>query len=116
MPWMTLLAASTTEVFIPAGPWDSASGISGAKALGELRGQFGNAQVRAAVQLANDVRSPDAATAIGTATSTNGPIDPTQASVSSSGKTYIRPGWLVSLSSGGTLAGLAVSGTITYEY
>ena len=115
LPPMTLVATSTTEVFIPAGEWQSSVGIVSAKAWGELRGLNGAAQARPAVQLANDTRSPDAAIGIGTALASNGMFDPATASVSTGSKQSIRPGWLVSLSGGSTLATVSVIGTLVLE-
>ncbi len=112
LEWMTLAAISTTAVFIPCGDWDLASGIVSAKAWGELRGRNGEFQLQPAVQTCNDVRNPDSATAIGNVINTNGPIDPAAANVSTDTKTYIRPGWLVALGQGSTLATGAACGFI----
>ncbi len=112
---MTLVAVGTAEVFIPAGEWTSAAGVLAAKAWGELSGLNGNCQARPAVQLANDIRSPDAALGIGAVKTANGVLDPTTLSLTTGSKASIRPGWLVSLSSGQTLASVSVLGTIVFE-
>ncbi len=112
---MTLAAVSTTEVAIPAGEWTLAAGVTAVKAWGEVRGVNGNAQVRAGVQLANDRRSPETTVGIGNVKASNGMIDPALAQVTSGDREWIRPVWLVSLSSAGSLATLSVIGTLVLE-
>ncbi len=112
---MTLVAIGTTEVFIPAGDWTSAAGVLAAKAWGELSGLNGNCQARPAVQLANDTRSPDGALGIGAVKTANGVVDPATLSLTTGNKAWIRPGWVVSLSSGQALASVSVIGTIVFE-
>lgn len=116
LPPMTVATTvSATEVFIPAGEWESAAGVVSAKAWGEVRSLNGGLKVRPAVQLTNDVRSPDSALPIGGQTAADGVIDPAAATVASAGKLWIRVGWLVQLTSGSTLASAAVMGTVVLE-
>lgn len=115
--WMGLAATSVTEVFIPAGGWENAGNVTGGRGWGELRGRTGNFQVKPAVQLANDVRSPGAATAVGSALSADGVSDPGAVTALSTGASrYIRVGWLVSLTSGSTLGFGAAAGTVELIY
>ena len=113
LEWGGYAAISTTEVFIPCGGWESAAHVSSARGWGELRGKTGSFQAKPAVQLANDVRSPGAATAVGAAISADGVSDPSSyVSLSTGGSRYIRVGWLVSLTAGSTLATGSVAGLV----
>jgi len=117
LAWMGCVAVSATEVFIPAGPWLSAANVTAAKGWGELRGRTGNFQAKPAVQLANDVRSPGSAIQVGAAITSDGVSDPSgNTAVSSGTSKYVRVGWLVSLTSGSTLAGGALAGTVELTF
>ncbi len=107
-------AIATGSVFVPSGGWEDISGITAARATGEMRGRTGNMQVQAAVQTANDIRSPDTpAIGIGAIMNTDGVGDPTgETAISSGAKQFIRPGWLVSLTSGATLAFAVACGEV----
>jgi hypothetical protein len=113
MEWSGYAAASTTKVFVPAGPWQPADNVTAAKGWRELRGKTGNFQAEPAVQVANDVRSPGAATAVGSALTADGVSDPNgHVVVTTASSKYIRPGWLVSLTSGTTLAFGSLAGVV----
>lgn len=118
MGWSGYSAISTTEVFIPVGGWVSTANLSGARGWGELRGKTGSFQAKPAVQVANDVRSPGTATAVGTAISTDGVSDPNGVvSVTNAGSTkYARAGWLVSLTAGTTLGTGNLAGVVELIY
>ena len=118
LPWTTLAAVSTVAVFVPSGAWESAAGVTGARASGEMRGKNGNAQAQPAVQVANDQRSPGAATGIGSTMTNDGVTDPVNpsTSLSTDGVKYLRTGWLVSLISGSNLATASVAGVIELLY
>jgi hypothetical protein len=117
MIWTGYSAISTTEVFIPAGPWASAANVSGARGHGEMRGKTGNFQARPAVQVANDTRSPGTATAVGSGLAADGVSDPNGITALTTGSSkYIRPGWLVSLTSGTTLGTAQLGGAIDLIY
>lgn len=114
MGWMTVAAASTTPVFIPATEWGDALGVALAKGWGEARGRNGNVTATPAVQFANDPRNASGAgTAVGATLSADGVSDPNgNTTVSSGSNKYVRGGWNVALSSGTTLATMTVSGVI----
>lgn len=118
LQWQTVAANSATAYFQPGGPWREAAGITGARSNAEMRGRNGNAQAQAAVQTANDIRNPDTpAIGVGAAMTADGVSDPNgETSIASGTKRYIRSGWLVSLTSGSTLATAAVGGEIEYLY
>jgi hypothetical protein len=113
MAWSGYNAASASDVFIPAGPWISAANITAAKGYGELRGRTGNFQIKPAVQVANDVRSPGSATQVGAAIAADGVSDPNgEQAVTTGTSKYIRVGWLVSNTSGSTLSFGAAAGIV----
>jgi hypothetical protein len=117
MAWQGVSAIATAPVFVPAGGWMSAAGITAAKGWGELAGKTNQMQVTPAVQVANDIRSPGTATAVGQSISGNGVSDPNgSASVTTGSSKYIRPGWLVQTTSGTTLSTGNVSGVIEFIY
>jgi len=117
MSWAGYAAISTTELFIPAGPWASAANLSAAKGYGEMRGRTGQFQAKPAVQLANDVRSPSAGTAVGATLTGDGVSDPNGNTAITSGTSkYVRPGWLVSLVTGSTLATAQLAGVVELIY
>ena len=114
LEWGTVSTNSATSAFYPAGPWQSATGITSAKGWGECVGRNGNISVTPAVQLVNDPRAaPAGGTAVGTAMTANGVSDPNgDTAISSGAYKYIRGGWNVVLSAGGTLATAHVGGVI----
>jgi hypothetical protein len=115
--WGGYSAAAVGEVFIPAGPWLSASNLVSAKGWGELRGKLGNFQAKPAVQVANDVRSPGASTAVGPAITADGVSDPSgNVAVTAGTSKYVRPGWLVSLTAAGSLSTGNLAGQIDLIY
>ena len=119
--WSLYAAIATGEVFIPATGWMSATNVTAAKGWGELRGKTGNFQAKPAVQVANDVRSPGASTAVGGFVGgvggVDGVSDPTgNVAVTAGTSKYIRAGWLVSLSSGTTLATGSLGGVVELIY
>lgn len=118
MPPQGCAAIATASVFVPAGDWDDIAGITGARSNSELRGRTGNFQGQAAVQTATDIRNPDTpAIAIGALIAADGVSDPNgETSIASGTKRYIRPGWLVSLTSGSTLATGTLMGDVEYLY
>lgn len=111
-------AAATASVFVPSGDWDDIAGITGARSNSEMRGKTGNFQAQAAVQTANDIRNPDTpAIGVGSLMTADGVADPNgETNIASGTKRYIRPGWLVSLTSGSTLAFATLMGEIEYLY
>ncbi len=110
-------AISTTAVFIPAGPWVSAANLSAAKGHGEMRGRTNQFQAQPAVQFANDVRNPTTSTAVGSLITGDGVSDPNGNTALSTGSVkYARPGWLVSLVSGTTLATAQLAGVVELIY
>ncbi|MCK6503255.1 hypothetical protein L6R53_07645 [Myxococcota bacterium] len=106
--WVTLYANATSPaVFIPVSPWMPAPAVHLMRLAFELAGKIGNFQCQAAYQLANDVRSPDGAVAIGDVATADGMEDPSDwADVGTSFKAraWFRVGFLCTLSSGSTLA------------
>lgn len=115
LEWMLVAAIATGVVFIPAGPWVSAAGVTSAKGWGEMRGKNGNIGVTPAVQFTNDVHDPGASnvTAVGTQMTTDNVSDPNGNTALASGSfRFVRPGWNVALSAGAVLATAAVGGTI----
>ncbi len=113
MDWQGVSAISTTPVFVPGGPWRSAAGITAGKGSGELAGKTNQINVTPAVQVTNDVRAPGATTAVGQGMSANGVSDPNgNTAITTGSSRYIRPGWLVNLTSGSTLSTGNVCGVI----
>ena len=117
LEWCLYAAIATGEVFIPATGWMPAANVTAARGWGELRGKTGSFQGKPAVQVANDVRSPGASTAVGAAISSDGVSDPTgNVAVTAGSSKYIRAGWLVSLTSGATLATGSLGGVVELIY
>jgi hypothetical protein len=114
MSWMSISSNGTTEVFIPASGWMSATAVTGAKGWGEIRGRNGNLQAIPAVQVTNDVHDPGAVTtACGPTLTTDDVYDPNGVtSVASGSYRFIRAGWLVKLTSGSTLATANIAGVV----
>jgi hypothetical protein len=82
-----------------------------------MRGKNGNIQVKPAVQVANDVRNPGTATAVGATVTADGVSDPNANTALTTGSAkYARVGWLVSLTSGATLATASLAGTVELIY
>ena len=112
LPWMTIVAVSATPVFVPATEFVDAGGVTSVKGWGEMRGKTGTASATPAVQLANDVRQPGAATAVRTALTSDGVSDPNANTiVATGGSKYIRGGWLIA-ATGGTISAAVVGGVI----
>jgi hypothetical protein len=103
-------ASSVAEVFIPCGGWMDAGNITAARGWGELRGKTGAFQGKPAVQVANDVRSPGAATAVGAAITSDSVSDP------GGMDEYLRVGWLVSLTTGSSLGTGNLAGVVELVY
>jgi hypothetical protein len=115
LSWMTVVAVSdATVVFVPATEWISCAGVVAAKGWGELANRTGLLSVTPAVQLANDVRNPNAsATAVGVALTANGVSDPNGSTTLSTGSfKYLRAGWNVTLTSGSSVGTGVVAGII----
>ncbi len=109
-------ASSTTTYFIPAGDWEECDGITGAKFWGDVRAKNGSIQLKPAVQTAIDKQNPDTPTALTQSWITaDGSISPVKATFNTDGKRHIRPGWMILLESGSTLATAWVDGEIAYE-
>ena len=79
-----------------------------------MRARNGNVTAIPGIQLTNDVHSPGgSATSVGATMSADGVSDPSGVTAISTGAyRYVRGGWIVQLSSGGTLATAAVAGVI----
>jgi hypothetical protein len=108
-------------MFCPAGIWLNAGNLTGGRGWGELAAKNGNFQGAPAVQFANDHRDPKSFVnvQVGTNIDTVGSSDPSAVaslSAQSAGARYVRVGWLLSLSSGTTLASGALSGVIELIY
>jgi hypothetical protein len=118
LAWTGYSAITTAKVFVPCGNWGPAANLTGARGWGELRGKTGNFQGEPAVQVANDVRSPGSATAVGSALTADGVSDPSAPTSVTNATTskYARPGWLVSLTSGTTLATGSLAGVVELVY
>lgn len=117
LPWTSVVATSTTDVWYPVTDYEDAGGFGTARSWMELRGKSNAVLVVPAVQTANDPRSPDAPVAIpilnGVSGYANaeGVFDPAAVTSIASDKKLIRYGWLVKLASG-TVGAARVAGQI----
>jgi hypothetical protein len=119
MAWMGTAAISTTAVFVPApgSYWRDATGINGARGWGALAGKTGNFQGAPAIEHTNDVRAAGTVVQVGSNITANGVSDPNGVTSLSLGSSrYIREGWLVSVTSGGTLACGNLGGVVEFIY
>lgn len=104
-PWTTIFAASTTPVFIAITGWSSGASIAKARAVWEQSASTTALDVALAAQTADNVESPDAATAISGYSSTAGMNFPSDwSTVNASNKALVRLGWMVKRPSGSGVA------------
>lgn len=81
--------------------------------LGRAPGQDGDSQGQPAIEHTNDVTAAGTTVAVGALISANEVSNPNGVTTLSLGSSkYVRGGWLISLSSGSTLAGGHLAGVI----
>jgi hypothetical protein len=113
--WQSYYCNSTTAIFIPVSPWMSAPEVQYLRAQFELAARVDNFQARAAYQLANDPRNPDAALGFGGTKATEGYEDPTDYTDVGSdfkARALFRFGFLCSNTSGSGLSMGRLAGTL----
>lgn len=114
--WTTVAVDGTTEVFIPATGWGDASEVAKLRGNLELRGLTGsNISVAVGYQTANVENSPDAHVVLGSFQTAAGVYfggSFTDASTNTQAKRLVRFGWVVKLTSAGSLATARVGGTL----
>jgi hypothetical protein len=118
LPWTLVATNTTTAIFVPATDWELTLGVTGARAWGEIRCRNGLIQVQPAVQVTNDIRANYTQTGLSPTMTTDGVYDPSAAAaITSSGTSrYMRSGWLISLTSGNTLATAWVGGAVELQF
>lgn len=109
--WMTIVANSMTPNFFPRTGWLAAADASNLRVSFEARGLTGNMSVEPGYQLANDPASPDSATAMGGARTSDGISYPSAWTAPSvGGKQLIRLGWVIKNTSGSAASWAVVTG------
>ena len=113
LSWQTVFVDSTTVVSIPAGPWAEADDIAKLGFELEMRAKTGVLEAALGYETADNQDTPDAAVAITAYRTANGLTQRgglTDIASTTAGKKYIRPVYLVKLTSGSTLTLAAVRG------
>lgn len=113
LSWLTLFVDSTTVVSIPAGDWMDTDDVSKIGFELEVRAKTGVIEVALGYETADNPDTPDTAVAITAYRTTNGLTQRggvTDVASTTAGKKFIRPVFMVTLTSGSTLTLAAARG------
>ena len=113
LAWMTLFVDSTTVISIPAGDWIDADDVAKVGFELELRAKTGSIEAALGYETADNQDTPDTAVAVTAYRTANGLTfrgGLTDIGSTTAGKKYIRPVFLVKLTSGSTLTLAAARG------
>lgn len=115
--WASIVATSTTSVFLPTTEWIPCTGLDTMQAVIRMRNAGTYIQISAAYQTAEVVTTnPDAPATVGNALGENGAALVVQdISATTASKTYIRFGLVYSLSSASTPETADVSVQVSYR-
>ena len=115
LSWLTWFVDSTTVVSIPAGDWMDTDDVAKIGFELEMRAKTGLMEVALGYETADNQDTPDTAVAVTAYRTTNGLTQRggvTDVASTTAGKKYIRPVFMVKLTSGSTLTLAAARGRL----